>query len=98
MAASPGKSIVFEAPTYKEIIPLIKQYKFNPIEVPMESYGMNLEILEDVVKKYKPCLIYTMPNFQNPTGITTSQIHREKLLHIAEKYKVPIIEDGFRKR
>lgn len=95
MTASPGKSIVIESPTYKEIIPLIKQYKFNPIEVPMESYGMNLDVLEEVIKQYKPGLIYTMPNFQNPTGITTSQIHREKLLHIAEKYQTPIVEDGF---
>jgi DNA-binding transcriptional MocR family regulator len=36
-----------------------------------------------------------MPNFQNPTGITTSQIHRERLLSISEKYRIPILEDGF---
>ncbi|MGE5629333.1 MAG: PLP-dependent aminotransferase family protein [Solirubrobacterales bacterium] len=95
MAACKGKSIVVEAPTYKEIIPLIKYYKFNPIEVPMEPYGMNLDVLEEVINRYKPALIYTMPNFHNPTGITTNQAHREKLLYIAEKYKIPIIEDGF---
>lgn len=90
-----GKSIVVEAPTYKEIIPLINQYKLKALEIPMEADGMNLVALEEKVKSEKPALIYTMPNFQNPTGITTSQVHREKLLSISEKYKIPIMEDGF---
>ncbi len=36
-----------------------------------------------------------MPNFHNPTGITTCQVHRERLLSICEKYRIPLIEDGF---
>ena len=40
-------------------------------------------------------MLYTMPNFQNPTGITTSQKHRARLLCICEKNKIILLEDGF---
>jgi len=95
MIAEPGKSVAIEAPTYKEIIPLIKHFKLEAMEIPIDKNGMNLSILEEKIKVKKPVLIYTMPNFQNPTGVTTDQIHREKLIYIAEKYRIPILEDGF---
>lgn len=94
-AAAPGKSIVIEAPTYKEILPLIDYYKYKPVEIPMSPTGMDLDILEEKIITEKPSLIYTMPNFQNPTGITTTQAHRERLIGISEKNGIPIIEDGF---
>lgn len=40
-------------------------------------------------------LVYTMPSFQNPTGVCTSQAHRERLLVLCETHRVPILEDGF---
>ncbi|OGU55645.1 MAG: hypothetical protein A2V66_10220 [Ignavibacteria bacterium RBG_13_36_8] len=92
---SPDKKVVVEAPTYFDIIPLLKYYKVGVIEIPMLSDGLDLAYLEKKLKKEKPAFIYTIPNFHNPTGIATSQNHREELLSIAEKYKVPIIEDGF---
>ena len=95
MIGEPGKSIAVETPTYKEIIPLIKYHKLTPLEIPVYKNGMDLDILEEKIKIEKPVLIYTMPNFQNPTGVTTSQVHRERLLSICEKYKIPILEDGF---
>jgi GntR family transcriptional regulator/MocR family aminotransferase len=95
LLVSPGKKVVIEAPTYIDMIPLLKYYKADVIEVPMLNNGMDLNHLEQILKKKKPAFIYTIPNFHNPTGITTSQIHRENLLSLAEKYQVPIIEDGF---
>lgn len=95
MIGAPGKSIAVETPTYKEIIPLLKHHKLIALEVPIDKNGMDLEVLEEKIKVEKPVLIYTMPNFQNPTGVTTNQIHREKLIAIAEKYKIPLLEDGF---
>lgn len=95
MIAAPGKKIAIESPTYKEIYPLMDLYKLKPVEIPMKEDGMDLDILEEKIVSEKPVLIYTMPNFQNPTGITTSQEHRERLINISEKYKIPVIEDGF---
>jgi GntR family transcriptional regulator/MocR family aminotransferase len=93
--ASPNKKVVIEAPTYFDILPLLKYYRADVIEIPMLNNGMDLNYLEKVLEKEKVGLIYTIPNFHNPTGITSSQEHRENLLTIAEKCHVPIIEDGF---
>ncbi len=92
---NPGDTIIIEKPTYSEAIPIFKYYNANIIELPVYDEGMNLNELEQVLQKHNPKFLYTMPNFQNPTGTTTSQAHREKLLSICEKYNLPIIEDGF---
>lgn len=90
-----GDSIVVESPTYSKFIELIKYLGLKPISISMNDVGMDLKELERVLKEFNPRLIYTVPTFHNPTGISSSQSHREELLSLAECYKVPIVEDGF---
>jgi DNA-binding transcriptional MocR family regulator len=61
----------------------------------MREDGMDLGHLERRLRRGNVALVYTMPNFQNPTGITTSQAHRERLLALCEEHCVPLVEDGF---
>jgi DNA-binding transcriptional MocR family regulator len=58
---------------------------------------MDLDRLQRVLRRgrRRPKLVFTMPNFQNPTGITTNQGHRELLLALCEEHRVPLVEDGF---
>ena len=56
---------------------------------------MDLDILEQQLKESRPRLIYSIPTFHNPTGISSSQAHRERLLKLCETYSVPLVEDGF---
>lgn len=91
----PGSSVVVESPTYSAAIPLFRYYQAELTGIGMKEDGMDLAALKEVVKTESPAMIYTMPNFHNPTGITTSQIHREILLSICEKYRIPLVEDGF---
>lgn len=95
MIAAPGKTVVIEFPTYSYMIPLLRFYGLKALEIPVCHDGMDLSALEKAIQKAHPALIYTMPNFQNPTGTSTSQAHRERLLSISEKYRIPILEDGF---
>ena len=95
MLAAPGKSVAIESPAYKEIIPLLKFCGLKPIEIPIRTDGMDLSILADQMEQEHPCLVYTMPNFQRPTGVSTSQSHRERLLSLCKQYGTPILEDGF---
>lgn len=99
LAASPGKTVIVEEPTYREFISLVQKHHLNPIQMPMTPTGMDLDALESYLSgcatEQLPALIYTIPNFQNPTGITTTQGHRERLLSLAENFRIPIIEDGF---
>lgn len=93
--AGPGQRIVVEAPTYANILPILQ---FNGVEIrgiPMNEKGMDLDLLDDVLKKEHISFVYTIPNFQNPTGITTTHQHREKLINICLNHKVPLVEDGF---
>jgi len=93
--AGPGKSVVVEAPTYANMLPLLRCNGVNTIEIPMKMDGVDLSALDSVLQKHDIAFFYTMPNFQNPTGITTDQSHREKLLEVCTHRRVPIVEDGF---
>lgn len=95
MIAAPGKSVAFEVPTYDCMLPLLHFHRLKPVEIPMNHEGMDLKQLEKVLRKEPPAVIYTMPTFHNPTGISTSQSHREQLLSLCETYRIPLLEDGF---
>ena len=95
LLAGPGSEVIVEAPTYALAIPLFRLHNVRVREVPMRSDGMDLDVLERALASNRPALVYTMPNFQNPTGVTTSHAHRERLLALCEARRVPILEDGF---
>jgi len=91
----PESIIITESPTYMHAMPLMRFQGARLADIEMGAEGMELDVLEGKLKRSKPEFIYTMPNFQNPTGITMSQSVRENLLSIAERYRVPIVEDAF---
>lgn len=95
MLTRPGDRVVVEAPTYGMLHPLLRLHGLEVIEVPMRPSGMDLDALEASLARASPKLLYTMPSFHNPTGISTAQAHRERLLAACEGRGVPVIEDGF---
>jgi DNA-binding transcriptional MocR family regulator len=56
---------------------------------------LDIDQLRRMLERNRPAFLYTIPNFQNPTGVTTSQAHREKLLALCEEHRLPLVEDGF---
>ncbi len=95
MIAAPGKTVAIESPTYDYVLPLLRFYGLRPVEIPVRQGGMDLDALAAALAKERPVLVYTMPTFQNPTGISTGQAHRERLLSLCEQHRIPILEDGF---
>jgi DNA-binding transcriptional MocR family regulator len=91
----PGSEVVIESPTYAAFIPLLRYFQVNVVQIPFRNGGMDLNRLQQHMQNHTLSFIYTIPNFQNPTGLTSSQEHRERLLHLCEQYKVPLVEDGF---
>jgi DNA-binding transcriptional MocR family regulator len=91
----PDQTVALEEPTYANVIPLVRYHQLQVAGVPMNQEGLDLQQLEKVINEQRPALLYTIPNFQNPTGITTTQIHRETLLALCERYRLPLVEDGF---
>jgi len=87
--------VAIETPTYANVLPLLQFVGADIAAIPMTDEGMDLNRLDAVLSKEAVSFVYSIPNFQNPTGITTTHEHRERLLTICLKHKVPIVEDGF---
>lgn len=95
LLAVPGASLACESPTYSRAMDIFRLAGVDIVGVPMTEAGMDLEALEEVIRSHHPALVYTIPNFHNPTGITTDQAHRERLLALCERHRLPLVEDGF---
>ena len=95
LLTEPGSRIAIETPTYALALPLIRLHGLRIVGIPMRDNGMDLEVLERRLATDRPALVYTIPSFHNPTGITTDQAHRERLLSLCQELGVPIVEDGF---
>jgi len=92
---NPGDIIVCESPTYLGAINAFKAYEPKFIEVSTDKDGMNMEELEDVLKNNENIkFIYVIPDFQNPSGKTWSVERRIRLVELANKYNIGIIEDN----
>ncbi|NLV88106.1 MAG: PLP-dependent aminotransferase family protein [Tissierellia bacterium] len=92
---NPGDIIVCESPTYLGAINAFKAYEPKFIEVSTDDHGMDMEELEEVLKSNDNVkFIYVIPDFQNPSGKTWSVERRKKLVELANKYNVAIIEDN----
>lgn len=89
----PGDEVVLENPTYPGAISVFCGANSKYISVPMNGRGMDLNSLEDILSQRRPKLIYTIPSFHNPTGATMDMEARRRLLEIAIRCRVPIVED-----
>ena len=87
-----GDRILVESPTYVGALQAWNAYGAEYVTVPSDEDGMIIEKLEEALRT-GPKFIYVLPNFQNPTGVTMSLERRYKLVEIADRYGVPIIED-----
>ena len=87
--------VVCENPSFLGALNSFKSNGAKLVGIEMEDDGINLEKLEAVLSsEKKPKLIYLIPNFQNPTGITTSLAKRKAIYDLAKKYQVAILEDN----
>ena len=90
-----GDTIICEAPSFIGSLNAFKSYNVNLVGVELESDGINIEKLEETIKANKNTkLIYLIPNFQNPTGLTMSLEKRKRVDELAEKYDIIILEDN----
>lgn len=87
-----GDHILVESPTYLGALQAWNAYGAEYSTVPMDENGMITDALEEALRT-GPKFIYALPNFQNPTGCTLSLERRKKLVEMADKYGVPIVED-----
>lgn len=87
-----GDRILVELPTYLGALQAWNAYGAEYVSVPADENGMQTDALEEALR-CGPKFIYVLPNFQNPTGVTLTLERRKKLVEMADRYGVPIIED-----
>ncbi len=91
----PGDTVLVEEPTYDLALDLFRAMGLKIVGVPVDASGMRVELLEPLLQRHHPRLIYTIPNFQNPSGACLSVPRRRHLLALAGRYNLPVLEDDF---
>lgn len=90
---NPGDVVLVEQTTYFPALQAFSSADAHVVGIPLDDEGMRTDLVEEYCKRLHPKLIYTVPTFQNPTGVTMSDSRRRQLLHLASKYGFLIIED-----
>lgn len=95
----PGDVIVAEAPTYPGAVPTFSAYQAHVEQIEIDAEGMPIDALEATLDRLaaegrRPKFIYTVPNFQNPGGVTMSLARRRRLVEVARERELLILEDN----
>jgi 2-aminoadipate transaminase len=95
----PGDVVVAEAPTYPGAIPAFSSYQAHVVQIDMDGDGMRVDVLEETLDELeregrRPKFIYTIPNFQNPAGVTLSLPRRRRLVEVARERELLVLEDN----
>jgi 2-aminoadipate transaminase len=88
-----GDSVIIEEPGYLGAIQAFSIYKPRFLPVPVSEEGMDVQKLNAALSTEKPKLMYTVPNFQNPAGVTYSTDNRRLIAEIIRKTRTLLIED-----
>jgi GntR family transcriptional regulator/MocR family aminotransferase len=91
----PGDTVAIEQPTYPRAIQVFRAFGAQLVSAPWDAGGLRLDVLERLVERHVPKLIYCQPTAHNPTGLAMSAEARRQLLALAGHHQVPIVEDGF---
>lgn len=95
----PGDTVLAEGPTYPGSVPCFTTYEARVEHVPMDEDGLRIDLLEEALDRLTaagrpPKLLYTIPTFHNPGGVTMSLERRERLIRIAHERELLIVEDN----
>ena len=90
-----GDTIICEDPSFIGSLNSFRSFGANLVGVPVQADGIDLNALENAIKTSKNVrFLYTIPNFQNPSGITMSYEKRKAVYELCKKYGVLILEDN----
>lgn len=90
-----GDTVICEEPTFIGALNAFRSNGINTVGVTLHEYGIDpIELEEKIKANPKTKLLYLIPTFQNPTGITSTYENRLAVYEVAKKYSIPIIEDN----
>jgi DNA-binding transcriptional MocR family regulator len=89
----PGDTVIVEEPTYFGATEAFRRTGARMIGIPVDQEGMRVDLLEAILERHRPKLIYTLPTFQNPSGMEMSLERRHRLLALATARGIPVLEE-----
>jgi 2-aminoadipate transaminase len=90
----PGDAVVVESPTYLGAIQAFRSFEAKLVSVPLDEHGLDVEDLERrLAAGLRPKLVYTIPDHQNPAGVSLSSERRQLLVELARRHGFLVIED-----
>jgi len=90
-----GDTVAVESPTYYNAIGAFRLYGADLVPVPLDEEGLRPGALEELFARRSVKLLYCMPTFQNPTGVSMERERRVTVLSLARRYGVALLEDTF---
>lgn len=93
LLAPPGATVLVEQPTYLGILNILAARGVRAVGVPVDGEGLVIEALEEALRVERPAFLYTIPTFQNPSGVCLSAPRRARLLELAARTGLTIVED-----
>ena len=88
-----GDVALVESPTFLATIQCFRLYGPRVMGVPIDADGVRLDLLEEMIVRHRPKLIYIIPNFGNPSGVLLSLQRRLQLLQLVARHRVLLVED-----
>lgn len=89
----PNDTVIVEEPSYLGALQTFNSYEANLITVELNENGINCDELQSKINLYNPKLIYVIPNFQNPSGVSYSEENRIRFMEIVKNHNVIVVED-----
>ncbi|MBI3454184.1 MAG: PLP-dependent aminotransferase family protein [Candidatus Rokubacteria bacterium] len=91
----PGDVVAIEQPTYPRAMEVFRAFGAQLLAVPWEPAGPRVDILERLLERHAPKFFYCQPSAHNPTGLRMAAEVARRILDVAARQQVPIVEDGF---
>ena len=96
---NPGDVVIAEGPTYPGAVPSFTTYEARVVHVPMDDDGLRVDLVDETLDRLaaegaRVKLLYTIPNFQNPAGVSMSLERRERLVQLAHERELIVVEDN----
>ena len=95
----PGDVVICEAPTYPGAVPVFCSYQADVVQIECDEDGMDIDALEELLERLRgegrrPKFVYSVPSFQNPAGVTMSLPRRLRLVELARRHEILVVEDN----
>jgi 2-aminoadipate transaminase len=95
----PGDVVIAEGPTYPGAVPVFSSYQASVVQIDTDADGMRVDLLEEALDRLerdrrRPKFIYTVPSFQNPAGVSMSLARRRRLVELAHRRELLVLEDN----